>query len=56
MNNLAQHCRDIASRARRAAIDLANVSAEKKSACLKAAAARIRADVDAILEIGRAHV
>mgnify|MGYP003333473958 CR=1 FL=1 len=49
MNNLAQHCRDIASRARRAAIDLANVSAEKKSACLKAAAARIRADVDAIL-------
>jgi glutamate-5-semialdehyde dehydrogenase len=49
MNNLAQHCRDIASRARRAAIDLANVPAEKKAACLKAAAARIRADVDAIL-------
>jgi len=49
MNNLAQHCRDIATRARRAAIDLAGVSAEKKAACLKAAAARIRADVDAIL-------
>jgi glutamate-5-semialdehyde dehydrogenase len=49
MNNLAPHCRDIASRARRAAIDLANIPAEKKAACLKAAAARIRADVDAIL-------
>lgn len=49
MNNLAQHCRDIATRARRAAIDLANIPAEKKAACLKAAAARIRADVDAIL-------
>jgi glutamate-5-semialdehyde dehydrogenase len=49
MNNLAQHCRDIATRARRAAIDLAGVSADRKTACLKAAAARIRADVDAIL-------
>ena len=49
MNNLAQHCRDIATRARRAAIDLANIPAEKKAACLKAAAAHIRADVDAIL-------
>jgi glutamate-5-semialdehyde dehydrogenase len=49
MNNLAQHCRDIASRARHAAIDLAGVSADRKTACLKAAAARIRADVDAIL-------
>ena len=49
MNNLAQHCRDIASRARRAAIDLANIPADKKAACLKSAAARIRADVDAIL-------
>jgi glutamate-5-semialdehyde dehydrogenase len=49
MNNLAQHCRDIATRARHAAIDLANIPAEKKAACLKAAAAHIRADVDAIL-------
>ena len=49
MNNLAQHCRDIATRARRAAIDLANIPAAKKAACLNAAADRIRADVDAIL-------
>lgn len=49
MNTLASHCRDIATRARHAAIDLAAVSAAQKAACLKAAAARIRADVDAIL-------
>jgi glutamate-5-semialdehyde dehydrogenase len=49
MSQLAQHCRDIATRARRAAIDLANIPAAKKAACLKAAADRIRADVDAIL-------
>jgi glutamate-5-semialdehyde dehydrogenase len=49
MSHLAQHCRDIATRARHAAIDLAGVSADRKTACLKAAAARIRADVDAIL-------
>lgn len=46
---LAAHCRDIAFRARRAAIDLAGVSAAKKAAGLRAAAAKIRADVDAIL-------
>ena len=49
MNNLAQQCRDIATRARRAAIDLANVPAAKKAACLEAAADQIRADVAAIL-------
>ena len=49
MNTLASHCRDIASRARKAAIDLAGVSTAQKAACLRAAAARIRADVDAIL-------
>jgi len=49
MSHLAVHCRDIATRARRAAIDLAAVPAAKKAACLRAAAARIRADVDAIL-------
>jgi glutamate-5-semialdehyde dehydrogenase len=56
MNNLAQHCRDIATRARRAAIDLANIPAEKKAACLKAAAAHIRADVDAILAANKLDV
>jgi glutamate-5-semialdehyde dehydrogenase len=47
--DLGVHCRGIAARARQAAIDLAAVSGDRKSACLKAAAARIRADVDAIL-------
>ena len=49
MNPLASHCRDIASRARAAAIELASVPAARKAAALRAAAARIRADVDAIL-------
>ncbi|MFM8434570.1 MAG: glutamate-5-semialdehyde dehydrogenase [Planctomycetia bacterium] len=49
MNTLASHCRDIAARARRAAIDLAGAPSATKAACLRAAAARIRADVDAIL-------
>ena len=49
MNALASHCRDIAARARQAAIDLAAVSSATKAACLRAAAARIRADIDAIL-------
>jgi glutamate-5-semialdehyde dehydrogenase len=49
MSHLARHCRDIGTRARRAAIDLAAVPAATKAACLRAAAARIRADVDAIL-------
>jgi glutamate-5-semialdehyde dehydrogenase len=56
MSHLAQHCRDIATRARRAAIDLANIPAEKKAACLKAAAAHIRADVDAILAANKLDV
>ena len=47
---LAAHCRGIAERARRAAIDLAAVPGDRKAACLRAAAARIRADVAAILE------
>jgi glutamate-5-semialdehyde dehydrogenase len=49
MSTLASHCRDIAARARQAAIDLAGVSCTTKAACLRAAAARIRVDVDAIL-------
>ena len=49
MNPLASHCRDIASRARAAAIDLAAIPGARKAACLRAAAARIRAEVDAIL-------
>ena len=49
MNALASRCRDIATRARQAAIDLASVPAAAKAACLRAAAARIRTDVDAIL-------
>ena len=49
MNTLASHCRAIATRARRAAIDLAGAPSADKAACLRAAAARIRADVEAIL-------
>jgi glutamate-5-semialdehyde dehydrogenase len=49
MNALASRCRDIATRARQAAIDLASVPAAAKAACLRAAATRIRTDVDAIL-------
>ncbi|NBW96169.1 MAG: glutamate-5-semialdehyde dehydrogenase [Planctomycetia bacterium] len=49
MSSLHSHCRGVATRARRAAIDLAAVPADRKAACLRAAAARIRADVDAIL-------
>ena len=49
MNTLSPHCRDIATRARTAAIELASAPAATKAACLRAAAARIRADVDAIL-------
>ena len=56
--DLQAHCRQIAERARRAAIDLAGLSGDRKSAALRAAAAAIRADVAGILEakIGRAHV
>ncbi len=53
MNPLADHCRDIADRARRAAIDLAGAPSERKAACLRAAAARIRADAEAILAANR---
>ncbi|MFM8635329.1 MAG: glutamate-5-semialdehyde dehydrogenase [Planctomycetia bacterium] len=52
-STLAGHCRDIAVRARRAAIDLATMPAAKKAACLEAAAARIRADIDAIVAANR---
>ena len=47
---LAAHCRAIAERARRAAIDLAGVPGARRAAALRAAAARIRADAAAILE------
>ena len=53
MNALTDHCRDIATRARRAAIDLAGVGSKRKAACLRAAADRIRADADAILAANR---
>ena len=56
MSQLAQHCRDIATRARHAAIDLAAVPAEKKAACLKAAAAQIRADVQEILAANKLDI
>ncbi|MFN9368460.1 MAG: glutamate-5-semialdehyde dehydrogenase [Planctomycetia bacterium] len=46
---LHDHCRAIAARARRAAIDLADVPGARKAACLRAAAARIRADAPEIL-------
>jgi len=46
---LANHCRSIASRARQASIELASVTGAAKSACLRAAAAQIRADAAAIL-------
>ena len=54
--NLAAHCRDIAARARRAAIDLAGVPGDRKAAALRAAAARIRADAAAILAANRLDV
>jgi len=47
--DLQSHCRVIAERARAAAIDLAGVPGEKKAACLRSAAAAIRADVAEIL-------
>jgi glutamate-5-semialdehyde dehydrogenase len=53
MNPLADHCRDIADRARRAAIDLAGAPSDRKAACLRAAAARIRVDAEAILAANR---
>ena len=50
---LETHCREIATRARRAAIDLAAVPGDRKAACLRAAAAAIRADVAEILAANR---
>jgi glutamate-5-semialdehyde dehydrogenase len=47
--DLRDHCRRMAERARKAAIDLAGVPAARKAAALRAAAARIRADVADIL-------
>jgi glutamate-5-semialdehyde dehydrogenase len=47
--SLHDHCRAIATRARAAAIDLADAASEQKAACLRAAAARIRRDSAAIL-------
>ena len=46
---LHTHCRAIAERSRHAAIDLAGIPGARKAACLRAAAARIRGDVPAIL-------
>jgi glutamate-5-semialdehyde dehydrogenase len=54
--SLHAHCRAIAERARRAAIDLADVPGDRKSRCLRDAAARIRADVAGILEANAADV
>jgi len=53
---LHAHCRAIAERAHRAAVDLADVPGEAKAACLRDAAARIRADVAGILEANAADV
>ena len=47
--SLAGHCRAIADRARRAAIDLAGIPGTRRAAALRAAAAKIRADATAIL-------
>ena len=54
--DLQIHCRQIADRARRAAIDLAGLSGDRKSAALRAAAAAIRADVAGILDANRRDV
>jgi glutamate-5-semialdehyde dehydrogenase len=48
-HSLHDHCLAMATRARRAAIDLADVPSESKAACLRAAAAGIRRDAAAIL-------
>ncbi len=47
--DLTKHCRDIATRARSAALELAGAPAAQKAAALQAAAAQIRADVADIL-------
>jgi len=53
---LAAHCRAIAGRARRAAIDMAGVPGASKAACLRGVAAAIRADVTGILAANRLDV
>ena len=53
---LQARCRRIAERARRAAIDLADLPGAGKAAALRAAAARIRADADEILAANRIDV
>lgn len=53
---LQAQCRRIAERARRAAIDLADLPGAGKAAALRAAAARIRADTDEILAANRIDV
>jgi glutamate-5-semialdehyde dehydrogenase len=55
-SHLRAHCRAIADRARRAAIDLADVPGDQKSRCLRDAAARIRADLAGILEANASDV
>jgi glutamate-5-semialdehyde dehydrogenase len=55
-STLAAHCRSIAERARRAAIDLAAIPGERKAAALRAAAAAIRADLAGILAANRLDV
>jgi glutamate-5-semialdehyde dehydrogenase len=47
--SLHDHCRAMAIRARRAAIELADAASAKKAACLRAAAAHIRRDAAEIL-------
>jgi glutamate-5-semialdehyde dehydrogenase len=54
--DLQAHCRQIAVRARQAAIDLAGVPGTRKAAALRAAAAAIRGDCAAILEANRRDV
>ncbi|MFM9058003.1 MAG: glutamate-5-semialdehyde dehydrogenase, partial [Planctomycetaceae bacterium] len=49
VRSLHDHCRRMAERARRAAIDLASIPGPRKSAALRAAAAAIRADTADIL-------
>jgi glutamate-5-semialdehyde dehydrogenase len=54
--SLAAHCRAIAARARRAAVDLAGIPGERRAAALQAAAARIRADAAEILAANKKDV
>jgi len=49
VTSLHEHCRAMAVRARRAAIELADVPSERKAACLRTAAERIRCDAAGIL-------